>query len=248
MEFVNVKPDKVEVFELMDKSGMFNNVKGQSCIDGKLTNRVTHVKRACLHRNKRCPWKNPRVINGLMRVYSKGVKGEALVKWFKETHKINYSIYTINKIFMDPYFINKFKSFNVNLERSISSKVIELETNDLVINIVNSKDVLRVAVNKMAQLLVKVDETSEEDEHFKHAQIIKMKYGDYPRLMKELRETIRLLNDLEGSGESITLDDIMSKFNRDKDGRIKNKENNENNENSKSEKGYEDKIIEGEAV
>ena len=149
-----------------------------------------------------------------------GLTGEEFIKWFNKRYNTDYGNDLYYGIIRDADFKEKRKIYEEVLTRKITTRVTSLESKEIAKTVVKSKDVLRSAIFKMGDLLGTVDKIDVRDDQL--VRNTKLKYGDYPRLMKELRETIKLLNELEGSGETITIDDIMSKFKRNGEGELDN--------------------------
>lgn len=168
-------------------------------------------------------WRRPKILMDLIRRYSNGLIGANLIHYLNKTYNTDYDPVSYVNIISHPVWKEELHNYETRLKNQVTGAILARESKDVAEVIINSKDVLRAAINKMGSLLGKIDETDELNSEL--VRNIKTKYGDYSRVMKELRETIKLLNELEGTGESITIEDIMSKFKRNKEGEIIDEKN-----------------------
>jgi len=164
-------------------------------------------------------WTRPIILNKIAKMSVNGMSMTAIIEWLNSEYGVGYHISIIPAITNNKLFKERKKYYNVEINKRVGKKIVEMESQEIANVIVKSKDVLRLAIHKMGELLDKVDSIDEQDD--KMVRNVVKKYGNYPRIMREMRETIKLLNELEGSGESISIDDIMRRFNRDKNGKIK---------------------------
>ena len=163
-------------------------------------------------------WKRPGIMIDIVKMYCNGLTTDNLIDYINKKYGTSYSHDQYFNMMNDDEFKSKIKEYKLKLNDKVTDAVIKAESEELTKTIINSKDVLRAAIQKMGSLLNVVDDTDERDDQLVRNR--KIKYGDFSRLMRELRDTIRLLNDLEGTGETITIEDIMAKFKRNKDGEL----------------------------
>lgn len=163
-------------------------------------------------------WKRPGILLDVVKMYVNGVTKDNLIDYINKKYGTSYSHDQYFNMMGDEDFKNKVKEYREKLDNRVTEAVVKAESEEITKTIINSKDVLRSAIFKMGSLLNKIDDTDETDSELIRNR--KLKYGDFSRVMRELRDTIRLLNELEGTGETITIEDIMRKFKRNSEGEL----------------------------